>query len=337
MATEFIDVEDANGDTEQIAKPNENGRAPEADSRPIALSDEDFAAVGATDETAPGSDTAAAGLNGRLQRIAQRLTSLITAIGTRFAPGDVIGNTVFGAVQSGAWSITNISGAVSLPTGAATEASLATRASETTLAARASETTLAAASAKLPASLGAKAGSGSMSVVPATDAAFVLGAGEAHVGQVGGFTVVATAAPTVSTSAYAPGDVIGVKMTFASLARVAGGSGLVQMISIFCKSAQTFACDLILFHTDPSSSTFTDNAALAVNAADFDKVLGVISLVAGSWTNLGTPSFAQAIQLAMAYKLPGGVTDMYGVLVARGTPTLVSTSDIKVAVKGLLD
>jgi hypothetical protein len=35
------------------------------------------ALLGATGETAPASDTAAAGLNGRLQRIAQRLTSLI--------------------------------------------------------------------------------------------------------------------------------------------------------------------------------------------------------------------------------------------------------------------
>lgn len=45
--------------------------------------------IGAVNETAPGTDTASSGLNGRLQRIAQRLTSLIalwitpgTAIGT---------------------------------------------------------------------------------------------------------------------------------------------------------------------------------------------------------------------------------------------------------------
>jgi hypothetical protein len=38
------------------------------------------ASVGATNETAPGSDTATSGLNGRLQRIAQRLTSLIAQL-----------------------------------------------------------------------------------------------------------------------------------------------------------------------------------------------------------------------------------------------------------------
>lgn len=36
--------------------------------------------IGAVDETAPASDTASSGLNGRLQRIAQRLTSLIALL-----------------------------------------------------------------------------------------------------------------------------------------------------------------------------------------------------------------------------------------------------------------
>lgn len=55
------------------------------------------------------------------------------------------------AVQSGTWNIVNVSGTVSLPTGASTEA------------------TLSAASAKLPATLGQKAKTASMSVVLASD------------------------------------------------------------------------------------------------------------------------------------------------------------------------
>lgn len=39
--------------------------------------------VGAVTETAPGTDTASSGLNGRLQRIAQRLTSILTALSDR--------------------------------------------------------------------------------------------------------------------------------------------------------------------------------------------------------------------------------------------------------------
>lgn len=43
----------------------------------VALNATQEGLIGALTETAPGSDTASSGLNGRLQRIAQRLTSLI--------------------------------------------------------------------------------------------------------------------------------------------------------------------------------------------------------------------------------------------------------------------
>jgi hypothetical protein len=69
------------------------------------LTESDFdTKIGSLTETAPGTDTASSGLNGRLQRIAQRLTSLITAIGSPFQAGGSIGNTSFGATQSGTWS-----------------------------------------------------------------------------------------------------------------------------------------------------------------------------------------------------------------------------------------
>lgn len=48
--------------------------------RGVGLNDDDV--LGPLAETAPATDTASSGLNGRLQRIAQRLTSLIAAVGT---------------------------------------------------------------------------------------------------------------------------------------------------------------------------------------------------------------------------------------------------------------
>ena len=51
--------------------------------------------MGSLTETAPTTDIASSGLNGRLQRIAQRLTSLITALGSPFQAGGLIGNTGF--------------------------------------------------------------------------------------------------------------------------------------------------------------------------------------------------------------------------------------------------
>lgn len=98
--------------------------------------------IGAVTETAPASDTASSGLNGRLQRVAQRLTSLIAlfpaSLGTKTAAASF--PVVIASDQI-----------LPLPTGAATE------------------TTLAAASAKLPATLGQKAMTASMAVVVASD------------------------------------------------------------------------------------------------------------------------------------------------------------------------
>lgn len=52
--------------------------------------------IGAVTETAPATDTASSGLNGRLQRVAQRLTTINTTLGSPFQAGGSIGNTAFG-------------------------------------------------------------------------------------------------------------------------------------------------------------------------------------------------------------------------------------------------
>lgn len=70
------------------------------------LTETDFdTKTGSLTETAPATDTASSGINGRLQRIAQRITSLITALGSPFQAGGSIGNTSFGATQSGIWTV----------------------------------------------------------------------------------------------------------------------------------------------------------------------------------------------------------------------------------------
>jgi len=59
---------------------NANGSTTDANSTPVAWSTEGKAQVGSLTETAPASDTASSGLNGRLQRVAQRLTSMLAVL-----------------------------------------------------------------------------------------------------------------------------------------------------------------------------------------------------------------------------------------------------------------
>lgn len=78
----------------------------------VTASTEDIARVGIVTETAPATDTASSGLNGRLQRVAQRLTSLIALFPTALGRGseasslkvaiDAESFTVFEAIQTAA-------------------------------------------------------------------------------------------------------------------------------------------------------------------------------------------------------------------------------------------
>jgi len=70
------------GGGDGVSIPIEAGTQANASSLPIVLSTENQALVGSLTETAPGTDTASSGLNGRLQRIAQRITSLIALLPT---------------------------------------------------------------------------------------------------------------------------------------------------------------------------------------------------------------------------------------------------------------
>ena len=74
-----IPVKDANGNVVTVATLDDLSKSPgTADANTLrVVSSSDDVVLGAITETAPITDTQAAGINGRLQRLAQRLTSLI--------------------------------------------------------------------------------------------------------------------------------------------------------------------------------------------------------------------------------------------------------------------
>jgi hypothetical protein len=82
-----MNVLDSAGATVAVEKPLAPGSAADAASRPVAWSTEGKAQIGSLTETAPATDTASSGLNGRLQRVAQRLSSLIALLPTALGAG----------------------------------------------------------------------------------------------------------------------------------------------------------------------------------------------------------------------------------------------------------
>jgi hypothetical protein len=138
----------------------------------VASDDDLQAKIGIVTETAPASDTASSGLNGRLQRIAQRITSLIALV-----PASLGGKTA-----AASFAVTLASDDVLIaPIGGVTETAPATDTASSGLNGRLQRIAQRVTSliALVPASLGAKTAAASFAVTLATDDAIIGGTADA--------------------------------------------------------------------------------------------------------------------------------------------------------------
>lgn len=159
----------------------------------------------------------------------------------------------------------------------------------------------------------------------------LVAAGEFHVGQVGGHTVVKRVTPVVSAAPdYAAGDTVGTLLGLDNIARKAKGSGRVTGIQV--KSLVAVANPLIahLFDADPAvGSTFTDNAAMVIAAAGKTKLLRSVALAAFAGQGAGVYWSVNAVDIA--YDLAAG-RKLWLALEATGAINLASASDLEVIV-----
>lgn len=159
--------------------------------------------------------------------------------------------------------------------------------------------------------------------------------GNNNIGQVSSTQGEVVITPTVTSgSAYSAGQLIGGLLTVTGGVRGSGLTGLLQKVIMNTKSAQNSQVDLIVFKSNPSSTTFTDKTTYNLNVADFDKVIGIIHI--SDWTSHGTPSTGQGSTLALPVKATGSAL-LYACMVARGTPTFGSTSDVSLSLQIIQD
>ena len=139
--------------------------------------------------------------------------------------------------------------------------------------------------------------------------------------------------PTVDTAAYADGDLMGTKMTFSNALPLETGCGLLRSVRISDLAGQTGAFDLVLFESDPSGTTFTDNAAFDIADTDLSKVMCVINFPAASQFAFADNSVKYLT--GMQTPIRGISTNapsrtIYGALVARAAQTYATASDVTV-------
>ena len=174
--------------------------------------------------------------------------------------------------------------------------------------------------------------SGSINATLSTLPALV--ASSAAIGQVGAKTGGVEVTPTISTSAYTLGYIVGGVITFSS-ALLAAGTGILQSILIRCKSVQTSGFKLYLFKSNPTNSTWTDRTAPAISNSDLPALIGVYPLSSPDTGLNGTATIWESDGIGKALVI--GATTMYGILVTTGTPTFSSTSDLTIALGILQD
>lgn len=131
--------------------------------------------------------------------------------------------------------------------------------------------------------------------------------------------------PTVTATTYANGYVLGGLQTLTGAGRSSGLATYLQNVTVTSKGGQTAPMYIMVFNANPSSSTFTDDAAISVNSNDVTKIAAVIPI--STWYSGGTATAAFVPNL-VANMTPGSSTTLYAVAVTMGTPTLASTSDL---------
>ena len=127
--------------------------------------------------------------------------------------------------------------------------------------------------------------------------------------------------PTISTSAYTAGYVLGGVEAFTIPA-----TGIVQaVISDFNTGAYVGGVDWLIFKVSPAGGGTTDHAALAITAADMPNLIGVIHATDCKLTATVT-SYCQSGNSPAAFKVTAGTT-LYVVKQVIGTPTFTNATD----------
>lgn len=141
--------------------------------------------------------------------------------------------------------------------------------------------------------------------------------------------IVRDARPVISTSAYANGDCVGGLQTISSAVNADGLAAYLHSITIVDESAQDTAFSFIFFSENPSASTFADNAAISIAAADRDKILGVVAAGSTDYFPVGSGlSVASLRGLGLSLDTGAEGNDLWVAAIANEAGTYAGTDGL---------
>lgn len=143
--------------------------------------------------------------------------------------------------------------------------------------------------------------------------------------------------PTITAGAYSAGACVGTLMTIALQPGTPvpvtseGNSGEVKTALLYDKASQigTHQIDAILFHDNPAASTFVDGSAYTLHDDDLTKQMVILAFTAASGAELSVSTANHTMQLRnVGGVYEASISTISVQLVARGTPTFGSSSDL---------
>ena len=129
----------------------------------------------------------------------------------------------------------------------------------------------------------------------------------------------------VSGAAYATGDVLGdLSPIQIEVVRGKNGTAILHSLIIQDLSKQSVAIDMVIFDSNPTATTFTDNSALDIADADLPKVIGVVSVLTGEYAAFNDSSVATKSGISLPIQNIASSTFVWVCFVSRGAPTYVA-------------
>lgn len=125
--------------------------------------------------------------------------------------------------------------------------------------------------------------------------------------------------PVCDTSIYAAGDVLFDATQIPNAVRTAGAACLLKSLALVDKDDNT-AAQIDLFFLSANVSLGTFNAAPSITDANAVKILGIISVLAADFIDVGGSKVASKSALNLQL-VPDSGTSLYVAAIARGTPT----------------
>lgn len=139
---------------------------------------------------------------------------------------------------------------------------------------------------------------------------------------------VVTTALTVTAGAYSTGQCVGGLKTLDLSNYKDALSILLQSVTLVDQAKQSIGMDLIVFDSNPSGTTFTDNATLDMADADMSKILAVVPITSYASFNDNSVGYAANLSLPIMLDPTAPSTPIYTTIVARGAPTFAATTDL---------